>query len=198
MGVRVREAKKRSTRSRLIETAFELFSGRGISATRTLEVARKAGVSHGTVFAHFPTKEQLIVEVIEEYGRRVVERIHERVERGAPVRRVLQAHLEGLAEYESFYARLVIEGPSLPFEARTALLGIQSAISFHLAEAAEAEMNEGAIKTMPIHLLFNTWLGLVHHYVVNRDWFAPGKPVLAARGAELLDHFMGLLRPQKY
>lgn len=41
------------------------------------------------------------------------------------------------------------------------------------------------------------WIGLVHHYLMNRDLFAPGESVIARRGRELLDHYMGLLAPVK-
>lgn len=194
--MRTREIRKRETRARLIRAAFTLFADQGISATRTLEVARRAGVSHGTVFAHFRKRDALIAAVIGEYSKRVIERIHTLVEQGAGVREVLEAHLAGLSEYETFYARLVSEGPTLPPCARTTLLGIQSAISYHLSVAAQAQMQASAIKRMPIHLLFNTWLGLVHHYLMNRDLFAPGKSVLSARGEELISHFLALLKPK--
>jgi AcrR family transcriptional regulator len=190
----VREQHKEATHRRLIDSARALFAQDGILATKTLRVARAARVSHGTVFAHFSSRDELIVSVIEEYGERVVHGIHECAGAGAGVTAVLRAHLEGLREEEALYARLVVESLSLPRRARLTLLGIQSAISYHLAAAAEAEMARGAIKKMPVHLLFNTWLGLVHHYLVNRDLFAPGGSVLAARGDELIDHFGNLLR----
>jgi len=44
-------------------------------------------------------------------------------------------------------------------------------------------------------LLFNTWLGLIHHYLGNRDLFAPGHSVVERHGSMLLDHFVGLLAP---
>ena len=46
---------KQRTRERLLDVAATLFAERGLAATTTLEVARAAGVSHGTVFVHFPT-----------------------------------------------------------------------------------------------------------------------------------------------
>ena len=190
-----RENQKASTRRKLLETATGLFAERGILATKTLDIARAAEVSHGTVFAHFPTRADLVSEVISQVAGKVIRRVHDIVERGAPVREVLAGRLEGLAEFEAFYARLVIEGPLLPSDARNTLIGIQSVISFHLAEAAEPEMEAGRMRRMPIHLLFNTWIGLVHHYVANRDLFAPGKSVLLHRGEELLNHYLGLIAP---
>ena len=190
-----RTDKKQQTRMLLIETALDLMAVRGIAATRTIDVAERAGVAHGTVFAHFSTRDDLVDAVVGEHAEQIAGRLHELAGAEATVRDVLAAHLAGLAEHEAFHARLVMEGPLLPPYARATLLGIQSAISAHLAQAAGFEMATGAIKTMPVPLLFNTWLGLIHHYLTNRDLFAPGQSVVERWGPTLLDHYVGLLRP---
>ncbi|MBW1723447.1 MAG: TetR/AcrR family transcriptional regulator [Deltaproteobacteria bacterium] len=192
-----RKTQKQQTRQRLLRVAFRQFSEKGLTATRTLDIARKAGVAHGTIFVHFPSREELLVKVIEKFGEKVTRKMHELAYRGKGVRDVLEAHLEGLAQYEAFYGRLVAERHLLPRQARDTLLGIQSAISFHLFEAAQKEMAAGKIKQVPMHLLFNTWIGLVHQYLQNRDLFAPGGSVIARYGSELLDHFMKLLSTEK-
>jgi len=48
---------------RLLEAAGECFSEQGIDCSVD-EVARRAGVGHGTVFRRFPTKEALLQAVI--------------------------------------------------------------------------------------------------------------------------------------
>ncbi|GBD85785.1 fatty acid metabolism regulator protein [bacterium BMS3Abin02] len=190
-----RSERKQQTRLLLIETAHDLMAERGIIATRTIDVAERAGVAHGTVFVHFATREDLIAAVVGVYAGRIAKRLHELAGEETTVRAVLTAHLAGLAEDEAFYSRLVMEGPLLPPYARATLLGMQSAISAHLAEVAEQEMAAGEVRRMPISLLFNTWLGLVHHYVGGRELFAPGQSVVKRWGPTLLDHYLGLLRP---
>jgi AcrR family transcriptional regulator len=190
-----RTEKKQQTRGLLIATALDLMAERGITATRTIDVAERAGVAHGTVFVHFPTREDLVAAVVGEHAGQIAVLLHELAGEGVTVRDILSAHLAGLGEHEAFYARLVMEGPLLPPYARATLLGIQSAISARLAEAAEREMVAGRIRRMPIPLLFNTWLGLVHHYVGNRELFAPRQSVVERWGPTLLDHYLGLLRP---
>jgi AcrR family transcriptional regulator len=190
-----RSERKQQTRLLLIDAAIDLMAEKGITNTRTIDVAERAGVAHGTVFVHFPTREDLIAAVVGVHAGRIAGRLHELAGGGVTVRDVLAAHLEGLGEHEAFYARLVMEGPLLPPYARATLLGIQSAISGHLAQAAEQEMEAGKVRRMPVHLLFNTWLGLIHHYLVNRELFAPGESVVERWGPTLLDHYMGLLRP---
>ncbi len=188
-----RQIQKEQTRRHLIETAFEQFAEQGLTVTRTADIAKAAKVSHGTVFAHFSTQEALLNAVIEEFGARVSLRLHELAACNNSLREVLAAHLKGLTEYEAFYTRLVIEGRLLPESARNAFTIIQSSISFHLSQAAEREMKEGTIDPYPIHLLFNTWVGLIHYYLANNDLFAPEESVLERYGQELLEHYIRLI-----
>lgn len=58
-------ADARRNRARVLEAADAVFSEFGPAAP-TEEVARRAGVSIGTVFRHFPTKEALIEAVVVE------------------------------------------------------------------------------------------------------------------------------------
>jgi AcrR family transcriptional regulator len=59
-----RDQAKAETRRILVETARDLFVERGVEATTTREVARRAGVGVGTVFAHFPDKATLVEAVL--------------------------------------------------------------------------------------------------------------------------------------
>jgi AcrR family transcriptional regulator len=188
-----RQMRKDQTRKHLIETAFELFARQGLTTTRTSDIAKAAKVSHGTVFAHFSTQEALLNAVIEDFGIRISQRLHKLAACNNSLRDVLAAHLRGLTEFEAFYTKLVIEGRLLPESARNAFIIIQSTISFHLSQAAEREMREGTIESCPIHLLFNTWVGLIHYYLANNDLFAPEESVLVRYGQELLEFYMGIV-----
>jgi AcrR family transcriptional regulator len=53
----------RRNRERLLDAATALFASRGVSVS-THEIARRAGVSTGTLSRHFPTKTALIAAVL--------------------------------------------------------------------------------------------------------------------------------------
>ena len=53
-------ADARRNRVRLLETAHDLFAERGTDASLE-EVARRAGVAIGTLYRHFPTRDDLLV-----------------------------------------------------------------------------------------------------------------------------------------
>lgn len=188
-----RQQQKEMTRQKILDTALDVFGQQGILATHMSDIAGAAGVSHGTVFAHFATQEDLISAVIEDFGFRMARRTHELARSSGSLRTILTAHLQGLQEQEAFYTHLVIETRNLPKVARETMISIQSAVSYHISQAAAREMEAGLITSMPVSLLFNTWIGLVHYYLVNGDLFAPENSVIKSCSAMLLEHFMSLI-----
>jgi TetR/AcrR family transcriptional regulator len=61
-----RERRKEARPKELLDAALDLFVEKGFAATRAEEVAHRAGVSKGTLFLYFPTKEELFKAVIRE------------------------------------------------------------------------------------------------------------------------------------
>jgi AcrR family transcriptional regulator len=51
------------TREKLLDAALQLFSERGWRNTPTAEISRRAGVATGTLFNHFPSKDNLVKEL---------------------------------------------------------------------------------------------------------------------------------------
>jgi AcrR family transcriptional regulator len=189
-----RQEQKVVTRDRLVNAATELFARKGIVNTTTADVARSVHMSHGTVFLHFPTRDDLVVAVIDEFGRRLAAEFRQAFEHDLGLRAVLHAHLRVLAEFEPFYARLVTEAPLLPPKVRSTLMLLHAAVSYELFVALERERKLGRARKIERPLLFNTWIGLVHHYLVNRDVFATGNSVIAEQGDILVNHFMALVK----
>jgi AcrR family transcriptional regulator len=189
-----RQEQKVVTRDRLVNAATELFARKGIVNTTTADVARSVHMSHGTVFLHFPTRDDLVVAVIDEFGRRLAAEFRQAFEHDLGLRAVLHAHLRVLAEFEPFYARLVTEAPLLPPKVRSTLMLLHAAVSYELFVARERERKLGRARKIERPLLFNTWIGLVHHYLVNRDVFATGNSVIAEQGDTLVNHFMALVK----
>jgi AcrR family transcriptional regulator len=189
-----RKEQKDATQRRLVEVRLDYFASRGFATSNTADFAKAAGVSHGAVFLHFPTREALVLRVLDVFGDRLSAALKAAMRGEGTLAGVLRAHLGVLREYESFYARLVQEGPLLPIKARSLLFIINASVSHRLKLVSEAEAAAGTMRKIAPHLLFNTWLALLHYYIANRDVFAPGESVLAAKGEELVAHFLALVR----
>lgn len=64
--VHKRERRKDARPGELLEAALDLFVEKGYAATRAEEVAARAGVSKGTLFLYFGSKEELFKAVVRE------------------------------------------------------------------------------------------------------------------------------------
>ncbi len=68
------ERRKEARPAELLAAALELFTERGYAATRLDDVAKRAGVSKGTVYLYFSSKEDLFKAVVREGLVPVLER----------------------------------------------------------------------------------------------------------------------------
>lgn len=59
-----RGRRKEARPGELLDAALDLFIEKGFAATRVEEVAARAGVSKGTLFLYFPSKEELFKAVV--------------------------------------------------------------------------------------------------------------------------------------
>lgn len=65
--IRPRHERRKDARpGELLDAALDLFVEKGFAATRSEEVAARAGVSKGTLFLYFPTKDELFKAVVVE------------------------------------------------------------------------------------------------------------------------------------
>lgn len=62
-----RTRRKSERPGELLDAALQLFVAQGYAATRVEEVARRAGVSKGTLFLYYPSKVELFEAVVRQY-----------------------------------------------------------------------------------------------------------------------------------
>ena len=62
--VPARQRRKQARPMELLDAALDLFVERGFAATRSEDVAARAGVSKGTLYLYYPSKEELLKAVI--------------------------------------------------------------------------------------------------------------------------------------
>lgn len=61
------QRRKEDRPSEILAAALNIFSAKGFTATKLDEVAKEAGVSKGTVYLYFESKEVLLKEVVTEF-----------------------------------------------------------------------------------------------------------------------------------
>lgn len=95
----------RRTRQTVVAAARGVFEDKGFSATRMGDVATRAGVSHGTVYTYFDTKEELLAATVKQLVADIRASIRT-AESDDPIERVWNANHRYLTAYLS-HARLM-------------------------------------------------------------------------------------------
>jgi AcrR family transcriptional regulator len=73
-------------RERFLDAALKLFVQNGVQNTSTAAIAKEAGSASGTLFIYFPTKQDLIHELVLQIGREQSAYIKERLDPTLSVR----------------------------------------------------------------------------------------------------------------
>lgn len=73
-------------RNNFLSAALKLFVAQGVQNTTTAEIARDAGTAAGTLFLYFPTKQELIHELVLQIGQEQSEYIKTRLDPALPAR----------------------------------------------------------------------------------------------------------------
>ncbi|GHU70928.1 TetR family transcriptional regulator [Spirochaetia bacterium] len=187
-----RQLQKEATRENILETAMRVYAEQGFSVPVGV-IAEEAGLAHGSVFLHFPAKEDLLNSTLERFFRELGEKMHCLAEADNDLETLLRGFLAIAADHEAFYKRLVLETHTLPPDMKKMLVSLRSANAHHFEMAAKRGIRQGRIKKLPLHLMFNTWMGLVYYYLQNSEWFAPGQSVIKRYKDELVSFYMSLI-----
>ena len=86
-----RRRRKDARPAELLEAALTLFVEKGFAATRSEEVAKAAGVSKGTLYLYFPSKEELLKAVIQHFlGAEIEAGVQEAANLDGPTAQVME------------------------------------------------------------------------------------------------------------
>jgi len=133
-----RQARSRDTVKAILKAAAQVFASRGYAKTTTNHVAQRAGVSIGSLYEYFPSKDALLVALADEHideGQAIVEEvwasIHTCRDMKEVVRRFARAMVELHAKDRGLH-RLLFEESPLPKKVIQRVIEIEEAVSARL------------------------------------------------------------------
>lgn len=150
----LRERKKLRTRAAISTAAIELFLERGFDAVGVAEVAKAAEVSKRTLFAYFPTKEDLVLHRFADHETDAADVVRARRAGQGPLAALREAFLRGLEDRSPVTGlsdepavlavfRLVTGTPALVARLAEFSSAGEAALASALAEAGVPEPDAG-------------------------------------------------------
>ncbi len=192
-----REQQKEQTRQRILEVAYRKFAEKGIEATNTADIASEAKLSHGAIFVHFKTRQEIVLKVIDDFGVELSVHITKSVGHSRTPRSILLSFTKALTKFEAFYIELLLVLPKLPENVQGSLLLVQNGFAHYLLPAVKREMEEAKFKRLGESGIMNSWFALLHYYMTNRNWYAPNKSLLKKLGKKIVNEYLELLNINK-
>jgi AcrR family transcriptional regulator len=172
MMVRELNAEKRE---RYLSAALKLFTTNGVQNTSTAEIAHVAGTASGTLFLYFPTKIQLINELILLISKQVSDHINSLLDPSLSVRETFFMIWDGsirwfLQNMDAFQYSQQVRDSGFISEETTMESG--KYFSFYY-ETIQKGFAEGSIKPYPIDLiggfLYQDIIAVMNHIRVQSD-----------------------------
>jgi AcrR family transcriptional regulator len=178
--------------AKVLEAAGRLFRERGFPATTVREIAEAAEMLPGSLHYRYPTKESLLVALMEQGMRRATATVREAAESGADpldrMRRALAAHLRLLVEADAAIYVNLYEFRSIRGEARTKIVALRDAYEALWAGLFNRAVGAGLLRPGVDHTLArHVLLGAVNW---SAQWYraeGPRTPESIAEG------FLGLV-----
>jgi AcrR family transcriptional regulator len=132
----LRERKKQRTREAITRAAVELFGERGYQATTLAEIAEAADVSTRTIFAYFPSKEDILfcdyATMRDALARALVERPGGKDALGTLRDFILDVHAKG--ELHAKLDRVIAADETLQSHKRARLAQLQELLAAAIAD----------------------------------------------------------------
>ena len=92
-------ARKQVSRRKLLDAARSLFIERGYHDTRPQDIARAAGVGHGTFYLHFADKRECFLAFVDEAATEVHERVVQHTKDAKDIEGYVRGVFEGCQAY---------------------------------------------------------------------------------------------------
>jgi AcrR family transcriptional regulator len=94
-----RARRKPESLARLKQAARQLFVERGYDATRPQDIAREAGLGHGTFYLHYPDKRACFLAFVEDARQELDDHVHARRVDGATLEQRIATTLNAMYDY---------------------------------------------------------------------------------------------------
>lgn len=168
--------RSRETVEAIVEATTQLLVERGYRGATTERIARRAGVSVGSLYQYFPTKEAILAAVMERHVDEMLETITSRLaaltsaDLAETARALVEASLAAHARHPALHRVLVEEVPRVGRLARVqeVEVAIMSLLKHYLQVQGEAEEIRSVEADVASLLLYRAIEAVTHTVVLER------------------------------
>jgi AcrR family transcriptional regulator len=161
--------------SQIAKIAAELFAKKGFNGVTTREIARRAGVSEAILFRHFPNKEALYTEIINQKIEVQTELFNLESVKNCSDETVfsqLARWFMKQVEQDNTFVRLMLYSALEDHKLADVFLSSRTSLLFDfLLKYFTKRIDEGVFKKMKPAVLVQSFLGMFFHFILSHELF---------------------------
>jgi AcrR family transcriptional regulator len=170
--------KSENTISRILDAALDIFARKGYHDTRMDEIVAGSQTSKGSIYFHFPNKEQLFLALVDQFAnlleRRITEAISEHDRGMVKVQAALEACLATFGRYRRQAKVLLVKASGLGNTFEQKRLAINDRFAALIALYLQEAVDVGEIAPLDTEVVAQAWMGAIYNLVIR--WVYTGEP----------------------
>ncbi len=138
---------KKATREMLLGVAETAFIESDFRAS-TFEIARTAGVAHGTLFFHFKTRDELVLAIVRRLVLRMTDSLFIAYKDSDTIETFLSMHFETTRSNWPLLKALLSGFAEFSDEVKQEIVSLLAVVNFYLVEAFNAWSDSGLVRAI--------------------------------------------------
>ena len=167
-----------NTRERILEAAVDVLAQRGYSSAGVQEIVELSGTSKGSFYFHFPSKEQMVMALVERMGAKLISKVQNSIQKEVnPVHRVIASVdvlVTTFARQRKVAQVLLLSILGHGRDSDRKFLPMRERFSDLIRQELDIAVKQGYIEPVDTILVSRMWVGALHEVILR--WLLTGHP----------------------
>jgi TetR/AcrR family transcriptional regulator, fatty acid metabolism regulator protein len=167
-----------TTRGRILDAALDVFSDKGYHDASVDQIVEQSQTSKGSVYFHFPNKQELFLALVDKFAdlleRRIIEAIEHEAAGMARVSAALSACIGTFGKYRALAKIMLVQAVGLGSVFEEKRLAIHQRFARLIQRYLEEAVSVGDIAPLDSEVVAHAWMGAINELMIR--WVYTGQP----------------------
>ncbi|PAT01541.1 hypothetical protein CI105_06560 [Candidatus Izimaplasma bacterium ZiA1] len=188
-----RELSKEFTRKQILKNTALLLEEKGFFFVSTKQIADSCGISQGSIFLHFQTKDNLLNTIINMYTDEITDKLIKNCNPKENSEYFLKKYLDIIIEYEGILSRLFKDYPYLSDSLKKNIDNLLNVTKNLFFENTRNSV-QGKINIVDIFIHIDAFMSQIYKNLVEKDTYTLSNNITRQRRGKLIKLHKALLQ----
>lgn len=188
-----RKLSKEFTRKQILKNTSLLLEEKGFFFVSTKQIADSCGISQGSIFLHFQTKDNLLNTIINMYTDEITDKLTKNCNPKENSEYFLKNYLDIVIEYEGILSRLFKDYPYLSDSLKKNIDNLLNVTKNLFFENTRNSI-QGKINIVDIFIHIDAFMSQIYKNLVEKDTYTLSNNITRQRRGKLIKLHKALLQ----